>query len=207
MRQPLAPSGKSHGNLAPAAILLALCVVLGGCGALQPLVTPQSDAQPVAMATPAATVTQTPAQVAMISPSGIVPIAATAVPAAGQSVSQLPSVVSQIAQFVADIASSTPQNNSASTTPLVQIARPVAQIGASIAGPPGEAGLNLVGLIASAIAGIGVAGAAGVKVAAAKNKTIASHKQVIHELSAAVPATAKLSPLAQTTIATTTAGA
>ena len=118
----------------------------------------------------------------------------------------MPGIIQQIAQFVADVTSANPQQNPMATTPAAQIARPVAQIAASVAGPAGTSALNLMGLVASAIAGIGVTGAAASRVVAAKNKTITQHKQTIHELAAAVPATTKLTPLAQTVIAQTTSG-
>jgi hypothetical protein len=111
--------------------------------------------------------------------------------------------VSQIASFVADIASSTPPNNPQATTPLVQIGRPVAQIAASAGGPLGSSILSIIGLVASALAGAGIAGTG---VAASKNKKLTAHNQALTELANATPDKSKLTPATQHLVAQVAAG-
>lgn len=196
------------------ALGVAAFLAVPGCSGIGGLFTPQARTPAVAPAAPV--IASEPATASASQNLSLLPAAQTAklpappaalTPATPSATSSpMPNIIQQIAQFVADVTSATPQNNPMATTPAAQIARPVAQIAASVAGPAGTSALNLVGLVASAIAGIGVTGAAASRVVATKNKTISQHKQAIHELAAAVPPATKLSPLTQTVVAQTTSG-
>lgn len=188
-----------------AALTFIIVPGIAGCGAMQSLVAPAPTTQsppqqgvsvnsPPADGTGASSSTGAPSSLS--SPSA--PVTVTQSGASGSPSFSTQSALKTIASFVADITAANPPKNPQESTPLVAVARPIAQIAASTGGPAGTSILDLIGAVATAIAGTGAVGASVVR---KKNKTIQSHENTINELSAAVADKTKLSPVAQTNIA------